>query len=69
MKKVVLYNLSGATLGVQMLGAEHMSHMFSGLIPGRLYRAEVITHSGELTNNISELGRTGESSQNTQIQL
>ncbi|XP_038563697.1 receptor-type tyrosine-protein phosphatase beta [Micropterus salmoides] len=56
--QVVLYDVSGATLGAQTLGAEHTSHVFSGLIPGRLYRAEVITHSGELTNNISAVGRT-----------
>uniref|UniRef100_UPI0037E94D6D receptor-type tyrosine-protein phosphatase beta n=1 Tax=Semicossyphus pulcher TaxID=241346 RepID=UPI0037E94D6D len=56
--QVVLYDVSGAALGAQTLGAEHKSHMFSGLIPGRLYRAEVITHSGELTNNVSALGRT-----------
>ncbi|XP_008295253.1 receptor-type tyrosine-protein phosphatase beta [Stegastes partitus] len=56
--QVVLYDVSGATLGAQTLGAEHRSHMFPGLIPGRLYRAEVITHSGELTNNVSAFGRT-----------
>ncbi|XP_029901748.1 receptor-type tyrosine-protein phosphatase beta-like isoform X2 [Myripristis murdjan] len=56
--QVVLYDASGATLGAQKLGAEHTGHMFPGLIPGRLYRAEVITHSGELTNSVSELGRT-----------
>uniref|UniRef100_A0A3Q3J1B7 protein-tyrosine-phosphatase n=1 Tax=Monopterus albus TaxID=43700 RepID=A0A3Q3J1B7_MONAL len=55
---VVLYDISGATLGTQMLGVEHKSHMFYGLIPGRLYRAEVVTHSGELTNNVSTFGRT-----------
>ncbi|KAF7648227.1 hypothetical protein LDENG_00159980, partial [Lucifuga dentata] len=56
--QVVLYGASGATLGDQTLGAEHRTHLFSGLIPGRLYRAEVITHSGELTNSMSALGRT-----------
>uniref|UniRef100_A0A3Q3J0X5 protein-tyrosine-phosphatase n=1 Tax=Monopterus albus TaxID=43700 RepID=A0A3Q3J0X5_MONAL len=56
--EVVLYDISGATLGTQMLGVEHKSHMFYGLIPGRLYRAEVVTHSGELTNNVSTFGRT-----------
>ncbi|XP_067437919.1 receptor-type tyrosine-protein phosphatase beta [Thunnus thynnus] len=56
--EVVLYDVSGATLGTQTLGAEHRSHMFPGLTPGRLYRAEVITHSGELTSNISAFGRT-----------
>ncbi|XP_058481071.1 receptor-type tyrosine-protein phosphatase beta [Solea solea] len=56
--EVNLYDSSGAVLGVQALGAEHSNHMFTGLVPGKLYRAEVITHSGELTNNISALGRT-----------
>ncbi|XP_034382394.1 receptor-type tyrosine-protein phosphatase beta [Cyclopterus lumpus] len=56
--EVVLYDGSGASIGAQTLGAEHESHMFSGLVPGRLYRAEVITHSGELTNSISAFGRT-----------
>ncbi|XP_011489637.1 receptor-type tyrosine-protein phosphatase beta isoform X1 [Oryzias latipes] len=56
--QVVLYDAYGATLGAQMLGAEHRSQPFSGLIPGRLYRAEVITHSGDMTNNVSAFGRT-----------
>ncbi|XP_034719983.1 receptor-type tyrosine-protein phosphatase beta-like [Etheostoma cragini] len=56
--QVLLYDGSGSTLGAQTLGAEHRSHMFSGLVAGRLYRAEVITHSGELTNNVSAFGRT-----------
>uniref|UniRef100_A0A671WGJ5 protein-tyrosine-phosphatase n=1 Tax=Sparus aurata TaxID=8175 RepID=A0A671WGJ5_SPAAU len=56
--QVLLYDVSGNTLGAQTLGAEHTSHMFTGLTPGRLYRAEVITHSGELSNNVSALGRT-----------
>ncbi|KAM9846095.1 receptor-type tyrosine-protein phosphatase beta [Aulostomus maculatus] len=55
---VILYDALGAPLGGQTLGAEHRSHMFSRLTPGSLYRAEVITHSGELTNNVSALGRT-----------
>lgn len=41
-----------------MVGAERTSHVFSGLHPGRLYRSEVITHSGELTNRVSAMGRT-----------
>ncbi|XP_056223519.1 receptor-type tyrosine-protein phosphatase beta-like [Seriola aureovittata] len=56
--QVVLYDVSGAALGAQTLGAEHKNHMFTGLTPGRLYRAEVITHSGELTNSVSAFGRT-----------
>uniref|UniRef100_A0A3Q3W1C4 protein-tyrosine-phosphatase n=1 Tax=Mola mola TaxID=94237 RepID=A0A3Q3W1C4_MOLML len=55
---VLLYDVSGAILGSQTLGADHTSHMFSGLMPGRLYRSEVITYSGELTNSVSVLGRT-----------
>ncbi|KAM9327847.1 receptor-type tyrosine-protein phosphatase beta [Pholidichthys leucotaenia] len=56
--QVVLYDRSGATLGAQTLGADHTSHTFPGLVPGRLYRAEVITHSGELTSSVSAFGRT-----------
>ncbi|KAM9705755.1 receptor-type tyrosine-protein phosphatase beta isoform 1-T2 [Menidia menidia] len=56
--QVVLYDSSGASLEAKTLGAEHRGHAFSGLVPGRLYRAEVITHSGELTNNVSAFGRT-----------
>ncbi|XP_077956952.1 receptor-type tyrosine-protein phosphatase beta isoform X2 [Gasterosteus aculeatus] len=56
--QVYLYDVSGASLAAQTLGAEQTSHMFSGLVPGRLYRAEVITHSGELTNETSALGLT-----------
>uniref|UniRef100_A0A3P8P794 protein-tyrosine-phosphatase n=1 Tax=Astatotilapia calliptera TaxID=8154 RepID=A0A3P8P794_ASTCA len=58
LRKVVLYDVSGSILGAQTLGAEHTSHTFTALVPGRLYRAEVITHSGDLTNNVSAFGRT-----------
>lgn len=60
LRKVVLYDVSGSILGAQTLGAEHTSHTFIALVPGRLYRAEVITHSGDLTNNVSAFGRTCE---------
>lgn len=56
--QVLIYDLSGATLGAQTMGAHHISHTFSGLIPGHLYRAEVITHSGELSSSAVALGRT-----------
>lgn len=56
--QVFLYDVSGAALGVQTVGADHTSHMFSGLSPGHLYRSEVVTHSGELTNRVSAMGRT-----------
>uniref|UniRef100_A0A3B3XXJ2 protein-tyrosine-phosphatase n=1 Tax=Poecilia mexicana TaxID=48701 RepID=A0A3B3XXJ2_9TELE len=50
-----LYSVSE---GAQSLGAEHSSHTFLGLTAGRLYRADVITHSGDLTNTVSGFGRT-----------
>lgn len=56
--QVFLYDVSGATLGAQTVGADHTSHVFSGLSPGHLYRSEVVTHSGELTNRVSAIGRT-----------
>lgn len=56
--QVVLFDVSGATLGDQTLGADRRSHTFSSLTPGRRYRSEVITHSGELTNSVAEFGRT-----------
>uniref|UniRef100_A0A3Q2EEM7 Fibronectin type-III domain-containing protein n=1 Tax=Cyprinodon variegatus TaxID=28743 RepID=A0A3Q2EEM7_CYPVA len=55
---VLLHNFSGSTLEAQTLGSDHKSHTFLGLIPGRLYQAEVITRSGDLTNSVSKLGRT-----------
>uniref|UniRef100_A0A3B3TMT4 protein-tyrosine-phosphatase n=1 Tax=Poecilia latipinna TaxID=48699 RepID=A0A3B3TMT4_9TELE len=55
---VLLYDASGSTQGAQSLGAEHSSHTFLGLTAGRLYRADVITHSGDLTNTVSGFGRT-----------
>lgn len=55
---MLLYEASGATLGAQTLGADHTSHVFPGLRPGHLYRSEVVTHSGELTNSVSAMGRT-----------
>lgn len=68
--KVFVYDASGSTLGAQTLGPEHSDVTFSGLVPGRLYRAEVITHSGELTNAIRAVGRTSESTfRNRMIQL
>ncbi|CAN9508322.1 unnamed protein product [Ophioblennius macclurei] len=56
--QVVLHDVSGATLSAQSLATDQRSHTFTGLIPGRLYHAEVITHSGELTSNVSAFGRT-----------
>ncbi|XP_056272080.1 receptor-type tyrosine-protein phosphatase beta-like, partial [Pseudoliparis swirei] len=46
---------SGAT---QALGSGATEFVFSGLVPGRLYRAEVWSLSGELSHRASTLGRT-----------
>ncbi|XP_072310010.1 receptor-type tyrosine-protein phosphatase beta [Eucyclogobius newberryi] len=56
--QVTLYDSSGASLSAQIMGTDHNSHTFAGLVPGHLYRAEVITHSGELINSATALGRT-----------
>ncbi|XP_047431012.1 receptor-type tyrosine-protein phosphatase beta [Mugil cephalus] len=56
--QVVLYNVSGAVLGSQTLGEGSTDHAFPRLTAGRRYRAEVITHSGELTNAVAAFGRT-----------
>ncbi|KAL0967234.1 hypothetical protein UPYG_G00249540 [Umbra pygmaea] len=59
--EVVLYSgMEGSTsvLAVTQLAMEQREHLFWGLVPGRLYRAEVVTHSGELTNTASAHGRT-----------
>lgn len=56
--QVLLYDAAGATLGEQTVGADHTGHVFPGLRPGRLYRAEVVTRSGELTTSAWAEGRT-----------
>lgn len=58
--QVVLYDVSGATLGVQVVGANRTSQVFPGLTPGRRYRGEVTTLSGELRSSAAATGRTGE---------
>ncbi|CAL9682662.1 unnamed protein product [Knipowitschia caucasica] len=56
--QVALYDSSGASLSTQTFGEDHKDHTFSGLRSGHLYRAEVVTHSGELINSVTALGRT-----------
>ncbi|XP_028970203.2 receptor-type tyrosine-protein phosphatase beta [Esox lucius] len=59
--RVVLYGGpegSTSVLAAHQLGLEQREHLFQGLVPGRLYRVEVVTRSGELTNAASALGRT-----------
>ncbi|XP_077357114.1 receptor-type tyrosine-protein phosphatase beta isoform X1 [Festucalex cinctus] len=56
--QVTLSDASGAVVGAELLGAERSSHVFTGLAPGRLYRADVVARSGEMSGNASALGRT-----------
>ncbi|XP_077400603.1 receptor-type tyrosine-protein phosphatase beta isoform X2 [Vanacampus margaritifer] len=56
--QVTLSDMSDAVVGAKLLRAEHSSHVFTGLAPGRLYRVDVITRSGEMSSNTSTLGRT-----------
>nr|XP_033491257.1 receptor-type tyrosine-protein phosphatase beta-like isoform X2 [Epinephelus lanceolatus] len=53
-----LYNPDGSQRAEKKLGSEVTEFVFLGLVPGRLYRAEVLSVSGELTNRASTLGRT-----------
>lgn len=55
-----LYNPDGSQRIRHQLGSEVTEFVFSGLVPGRLYRAEVLSLSGELSSGASTLGRTGE---------
>lgn len=57
---LTLYNPNGSQRARTQLGSEATEFVFSDLVPGRLYRAEVLSLSGELSNGASTLGRTGE---------
>ncbi|XP_062246778.1 receptor-type tyrosine-protein phosphatase beta-like isoform X2 [Platichthys flesus] len=53
-----LYDPSGSRRAAQHLGSEVTEYVFSHLVPGRLYRAEVLSLSGDLSNRASAAGRT-----------
>ncbi|KAM4619051.1 receptor-type tyrosine-protein phosphatase beta isoform 1-T1 [Polymixia lowei] len=53
-----LYNPNGSQQAQKQLGSEVTEFVFTGLVPGRLYQAVVLTRSGELANRASVLGRT-----------
>ncbi|XP_028440802.1 receptor-type tyrosine-protein phosphatase beta [Perca flavescens] len=53
-----LYNPDGSERAEQPLGPEVSQFVFSDLVPGRRYRAELKSLSGELSNSASTLGRT-----------
>lgn len=55
-----LYNPNGSQQARMQLGSQANEAVLSDLVPGRLYRAEVLSLSQELSNGASALGRTGE---------
>lgn len=55
-----LFNPNGSRQAEQHLGSDVSEFVFSDLVPGRLYRAEVLSVSGELSNRADTWGRTGE---------
>lgn len=57
--QLYLYNPNGSQQAMHQLGSEATGFIFSGLIAGRLYRAEVLSQSGGLSNRASTLSRTG----------
>lgn len=56
---IFLYNPDN-TLHDRKSGNQVLQHCsFQGLLPGRLYKMVIVTHSGSLTNESSVHGRTG----------
>ncbi|XP_035981236.1 LOW QUALITY PROTEIN: receptor-type tyrosine-protein phosphatase beta [Fundulus heteroclitus] len=53
-----LYGPDGSRQAEHQLGSEVTEFIFSGLVPGRQYRADVLSVSGELRNRASTVGRT-----------
>ncbi|XP_068169231.1 receptor-type tyrosine-protein phosphatase beta-like [Antennarius striatus] len=55
---LTLYNPNGSQQARKQLGAAVTEAVFSDLVPGRVYQAEVLSLSGELSNRASTVGRT-----------
>ncbi|XP_061578272.1 receptor-type tyrosine-protein phosphatase beta-like isoform X2 [Cololabis saira] len=53
-----LYNPDGSQQAEHRLRSEATEFVFSGLVPGRQYQADVLSLSGELHNKASTTGRT-----------
>ncbi|XP_040894959.1 receptor-type tyrosine-protein phosphatase beta-like isoform X5 [Toxotes jaculatrix] len=53
-----LYNPDGSQRAERQLGSEVTEFAFSDLVPGRLYRAELLSLSGELSSRAGTVGRT-----------
>ncbi|KAK7122151.1 hypothetical protein R3I93_023083 [Phoxinus phoxinus] len=55
---LLIYDPDGTRHAQLSLGPESRTHELQGLVSGRLYRAEVLTHSGDLSNMAATSGRT-----------
>ncbi|XP_051808493.1 receptor-type tyrosine-protein phosphatase beta-like isoform X4 [Acanthochromis polyacanthus] len=55
---LTLYNPNGSQQAEQRLGPDATEFVFSGLVPGRHYRAEILSLSQELSNWAGAVGRT-----------
>lgn len=60
-----LYNPNGSHQARMQLGSDARAQVLSDLVPGRLYKAEVLSLSEGLSNGASTLGRTGEGTTGT----
>ncbi|XP_044211802.1 receptor-type tyrosine-protein phosphatase beta-like isoform X1 [Thunnus albacares] len=56
--RLTLYNPNGSQQAEEKLGSEVTEFVFRNLVPGRLYRAVVLSLSEDLANRASALGRT-----------
>ncbi|XP_041652341.1 receptor-type tyrosine-protein phosphatase beta-like [Cheilinus undulatus] len=56
--QLILSKVDGSQLALQQLGSEVTESVFSRLVPGRLYRVELLSMSGDLRNQARTLGRT-----------
>ncbi|KAI4891813.1 hypothetical protein NFI96_007687 [Prochilodus magdalenae] len=55
---LALFNPDHSRQAEQSLGTESRGHVFTGLVPGRLYTIVIHTRSGDLTNMATIKGRT-----------
>lgn len=56
--QLILYNPNG-TQKEKLQGNDLSEYHFQKLVPGRIYKLVIVTHSGDLTNKATEDARTG----------
>lgn len=57
---VTLYDLNQSQRATRRLSSDITQQEFNGLVPGRLYFANITTHSANLSNMATSIARTGE---------